>query len=90
MTLEELDAALDAMLQAAGDNPDLAPGLITVQTDDWIKDVSATGATCKALHDGLRYRDVVVQIGSTMETKVLTRAEAGDRGAPYRALTARG
>lgn len=84
MTLDELDAALDAMLQAADDDPSLAPGLITVGTDDWITALSACRATCKALHDGLRYRDIVVLIGSTFQAAVLTRAAAGDRGAPYR------
>jgi len=33
MTPNELDAALDAMAAAAGDNPDLLPGLITVESD---------------------------------------------------------
>lgn len=84
MTPNELDHALDAM-QAAR-NPDQMPGLITVQTDDWIDSLSAVKATCARLDDGLRYRDVVVHIGAKQQTKVLTRAEAGGRGAPYRDL----
>jgi len=33
MTPDQLNDALDAMAAAAGDDPDLAPGLITVETD---------------------------------------------------------
>ena len=87
MTPTELDDTLDAMLEAAAENPDLMPGLITVQTSDWIDSVSAVKATCSALHDGLRHRNIQIHISSTHETTVLTRAEAGDRGAPYRELS---
>ena len=89
MTPTELDDTLDAMQQAAGGDADRMPGLITVQTDDWIDRLSAVGAKCARLDDGLRYRDIVIHIGSKQETKVLTRAEAGERGAPYRDLTPR-
>ena len=87
MTPAELDSILDAMQQAAADNSDLLPGLITVQTSDWINSVSAVSAKCSALHDGLRHRNVQIHIGATHETKVLTRIEAGERGAPYRELS---
>ena len=86
MTPAELDDTLDAMQTAAGD-ADRLPGLITVQTNDWINSLSAVGAKCARLDDGLRHRDVVVHIGAQQETKVLTRAEARERGAPYRDLT---
>lgn len=87
MTPNELDTALDAMLLSAGENAAQMPGLITVQTDDWIDRLSAVGAKCARLDDGLRYRDVVIHIGAQQETKVLTRAEAGELGAPYRVPT---
>lgn len=86
MTPDQLNHALDAMAAAAGDDPNLAPGLITVETHHWVHVLSAVGATCAALHDGLRHRKIVIHVGSQQETKVLTRAEAGDRGAPYRNL----
>ncbi|MBD3836782.1 hypothetical protein [Brevundimonas sp.] len=86
MTPAELDDALDAMQTAVGD-ADRLPGLITVQTNDWINSLSAVGAKCARLDDGLRYRDVVVHIGAQKVTRVLTRAEASDRGGPYRDLT---
>ena len=35
---------------------------------------------------GLRHRDVQIHVGSAQQTKLLTRAEAGERGAPYRDL----
>lgn len=87
MTPRDLDDQLDAMQKAAESNPDLMPGLITVQTTSWIDSVSAVKATCSALHDGLRHRNIQIHISSTQGTKVLTRAEAGDRGAPYRELS---
>lgn len=89
MTPNELDAALDAMAAAAGDNPDLLPGLITVESDHWVHVLSSIGATCARLDDGLRYRDIQIHVGSAQETKVLTRAEVGERGAPYRDLKPR-
>lgn len=84
MTPNELDAAIDGMTAAAGDNPDFMPGLITVESSHWVHVLSPIGATCARLDDGLRYRDIQIHVGSTQETKILTRAEAGDRGAPYR------
>lgn len=89
MTPTELDDALDAVMQAAGGNADQMPGLITVQADDWIERTSAIGAKCARLDDGLRHRDIVIHIGAQQDTKVLTRAAAGERGAPYRDLISR-
>lgn len=89
MTPNELDAALDAMAAAAGDNSDLVPGLVTVESGHWVHVLSPIGATCASLDDGLRYRGIQIHIGSAQETKVLTRAEAGERGAPYRDLKPR-
>jgi len=89
MTPTELDDALDAMAKAAGDDAGKLPGLITVETDHWVQVLSRVRATCSALHDGLRHRGIVIHVGSAQETKVLTRAEAGERGAPYRDLTPR-
>ena len=34
----------------------------------------------------MRYREVQVQVSSQFETRVLSRAEAGGRGEPYREL----
>lgn len=86
MTPEQLNDTLDAMAAAAGDDPNLLPGLITVETDHWVHVLSAVRAKCTALHDGLRHRNIVIHVGSQQKTKVLTRAEAGERGAPYRDL----
>ncbi|WP_312814488.1 hypothetical protein [Brevundimonas sp.] len=87
MTTDDLNAALDAMQTAANGDTDKMPGLITIDTTHWIDVLSAIKATIARLDDGLRHRDIRVAIGSTEETKILTRAEAGDRGAPYRDLT---
>lgn len=87
MTPDELNDTLDAMAKAAGDDAGKLPGLITVETDHWVNVLSGVRATCSALHDGLRHRNIVIHVGSTQETKVLTRAEAGERGEPHRDLT---
>lgn len=89
MTPTELDDALDAMQLAAAGNPDLMPGLITVESNHWVQILSAIRPTCARLDDGLRHRDVQIHVGSAQEMKVLTREAAGERGAPYRDLTAR-
>ena len=86
MTLDELNDKLDAMQEAAGDEPHQMPGLITINTDLWVKDLADMRAPCKAIHDGMRHRDVVVQVSSVAKTEVLTRAQAGGRGEPYRDL----
>lgn len=91
MTPDELNDALDAMQAAAGDDADKTPGLIEIQTDDWINRLSAmpTGRP-QTIVDGVRIRDIKVAIGAGNATRVLTRAEAGERGEPYRELTAPG
>ncbi|WP_415289102.1 hypothetical protein RSD66_04120 [Brevundimonas sp. S1H14] len=89
MRPDQLNHTLDAMAEAAGGNPNLMPGLITVESGHWVNVLSAVRATCTALHDGLRHRDIVIHVGSQQETKVLMRAEAGERGAPYRDLAPR-
>ncbi|WP_292037104.1 MULTISPECIES: hypothetical protein [unclassified Brevundimonas] len=73
---------------AAAADPDQQPGLITVESGLWVEHLSVVRATCSALHDGLRYRNLQIHVGSTLVTAVLSRAEAGERGAPYRDLTA--
>ena len=87
MTLPELDDALDAMEKAAAGDPHKMPGLITFRTDDWVP--LPRFASVKTLDDGMRYRDVVILVGSQQQTTVLTRADAGDRGEPYRDLMPR-
>lgn len=89
MTSDELNNALD-MMQAAAVEDGLKPGLITVQTDDWINRLSAlqTGRP-QSIADGIRIRGIKVTVGATATTKILTRAEAGNRGEPYRDLTDR-
>lgn len=90
MTPDELNDALDAMQAAAAADDSLKPGLVTVQTDDWINRLSALqSGRPLTIIDGIRIRDIKVAVGATAVTKVLTRADAGDRGEPYRDLTDR-
>jgi len=86
MTPLELDDALDAMELAAraSGNLDPAPGLITVQSDHWISVLGAVRAKAATLADGLRHREIKIEIAKTNPTVVLTRVDAGDRSAPYR------
>lgn len=88
MTQDELDATLDRMGEAAA-SPDQVPGLITVEANVWCAQLSLLRATCASLTDGLRYRNIQIQVSSAFETRVLSRADAGERGEPYRDLTAR-
>ena len=85
MTHDELDRTLDRMFSAAA-SPDDQPGVVTVQTDEWLGVLSTVRATCASLQDGLRYREIQVEVSSQFETRVLTRTEAGGRGEPYREL----
>lgn len=90
MTPDELNDALDAMQAAAAADDSLKPGLVTVQTDDWINRLSALqSGRPLTINDGIRIREIKVAVGATAVTKVLTRSEAGDRGEPYRDLMAR-
>ena len=89
MTPDELNDHLDAMAREAADKADLMPGLITVQADHWINVLGVIGAKAATLADGLRYRNIKIEIALANTTTVLTRADAGERGEPYRDLTAR-
>lgn len=89
MTPTELDDALDAMAASAAGDPDTMPGLITVRTDDWVGSLRDFRATCTALSDGMRHRDVVIHVAGNHRSMVLSRAEAGERGAPFRDLLRR-
>ncbi|QBX38071.1 hypothetical protein E4M02_06110 [Brevundimonas sp. S30B] len=89
MTPEDLNARLDTMAAEANGDPARMPGLITVQTDDWIARIATIDRPRpRTIADGIRIRDIKVAVSSTAETKVLTRAEAGEAGEPYRDLTA--
>lgn len=88
MTHDELDETVDRMLAEAA-SPDDQPGAVTVQTDDWLGVLSTVRATCASLQDGIRYREIQILVSSQYETRVLSRAEAGGRGEPYRGLRAR-
>ena len=89
MTRDELDETLDRMQassRARGDT-ESSPGLITVESSHWVGHIAEVRARCASLQDGLRYRDIKIHVSSGLETAVLSRAEAGDRGEPYRDLT---
>jgi hypothetical protein len=87
MTPDQLTTALDAMMASAGDDPDLLPGLIEVNSEEWCDTLYSIERTAKSLDEGIRHRGIKVAISSAFETRVLTRAEAGDRGEPYRDVT---
>ncbi len=90
MTPDQMTAALDAMQQAAGGDPELKPGLITAKSSVWCDSLYAIDRITKTLDEGIRHRGTKVVVSSLFETMVLTRAEAGDRGAPYYDLTSGG
>ena len=81
MTPDQLTAAL-----VAGDEAQLMPGLIAVNSAEWCDSLYAVERVTKTLDEGIRHRGIKIVVSSLFETKVLTRAEAGDRGAPYREL----
>jgi hypothetical protein len=89
MTPDELDTLLDDMARSAAtqEQPDRAPGLITVETNHWIDRLSVIRPTCATLGDGMRYRNIKILVASQFETRLLSREEAGDRGHPFRDLT---
>jgi len=89
MTPAELTTAIDAMAATAGGDANLLPGLIEANSTDWCETLYQIERTAKTLDEGIRHRGVKVVVSSLFETRVLTRAEAGDRGAPYRDLTSR-
>ncbi|QTC92835.1 hypothetical protein [Brevundimonas goettingensis] len=86
MTPAQLHQILDDMQAKAAGSPDAMPGLITVQTNDWIASIAALSTKPRTLVDGIRIRDIKVAVGATEMTGVMTRAEAGERGEPYREL----
>ena len=86
MTPDELADALDAMQVAASGNPDLMPGLIEIHDAEWCDTLFQIERTAKSLDEGVRHREIKVVISSAFQTRVLTRAEAGERGEPYRDL----
>lgn len=83
MTIDELTSAIDAMIQAAGSDADQMPGLITVNSTDWCAELHGLERITRNLEEGIRHREIRVSVSSQFENKVLTRAEAGERGAPY-------
>ena len=89
MTPDELNDRLDALALEAAENADLMPGLVTVQADHWINVLGVVGAKAATLADGLRYRNIKMEIALANTPAVLTRTDAGERGEPYRDLTAR-
>lgn len=62
MTPEELTEALDAMAAAAGDNPNLRPGLITVKDVEWVPTFYVLKEECRTLDEGVRHRNIKVAI----------------------------
>ncbi len=90
MTPDQLTATLDAKQQAAGGDHEFMPGLITVKSSVWCDSLYAIERITKTLDEGIRHRGIKVMVSSLFESQVLTRAEAGDRGAPYYDLTSRG
>lgn len=89
MTLEQLSDTLDRLQQAAGEDADRLPGLIEVNSDVWCQSLYAIERITKTLDEGIRHREIKVMVSSLFDTRVLTRAEASERGAPYRDLAAR-
>ena len=63
--------------EAAGPNQDLMPGLITVKDVEWVPTFYVLKEECRTLDDGVRHRNIKIAISSTLETRVLTRADAG-------------
>jgi len=89
MTPEQLTAALDAMIAAAADDPNSLPGLIEINSAEWCETLYAIEHSAKSLDEGVRHRGIKIAISSTFATRVMTRTEAGKRGAPYRDLKPR-
>lgn len=80
MTQAEIDQLLDAMqaeFEKSSDEND-RPGLITFQTDDWIK--SELPHCCTAIWRGIRYRGIRITVSRERETRVWTLGEAQAAG----------
>ncbi len=86
MTPDQLTTTLDAMAAAAGDDPNRLPGLIEINSAEWCETLYGIEHSAKSLDEGIRHRGIKVAISSAFDTRVLTRAEAGERGEPYRDL----
>jgi len=84
MKPDELATAIDAMIEAAGEDADKLPGLITVNSEEWCSGLCDIDHSTRNLEEGTRHRGIRVWVSSEYQTKVLTRAEAGERGAPFR------
>lgn len=80
MTPDQLTTALDVMAAVAGDDQNLLPGLIEVNSAEWCETLYQIECTANSLDEGVRHRGIKVAISSTFQTRVLTRAEAGERG----------
>lgn len=78
MTTDELTAAIDAMIEAAGNDAEQLPGLITVNSNDWCGHLHELEHVTRNLENGIRHREVRVSVSSQFETKILTRVEAGE------------
>lgn len=87
MTTDELTAVIDAMIAATGSDADQMPGLIIVNSTDSCGHFHDIERVTRNLEEGIRHREIRVSVSSLFENMVLTRAEAGERGAPYRDLT---
>lgn len=84
MTPDQLTTALDAMVAAAGDDQNRLPGLIEINSAEWCETLYGIEHSAKSLDEGIRHRGIKVAISSAFDTRVLTCAEAGERGEPYR------
>lgn len=90
MTPDEVNDALDAMQAAAGEDAERRPGLIEIQSDAWVDGLANMPvAKPKTIVDGIRIRDIKVAVSAEVVSRVLSRAEAGERGEPYRDLASR-
>lgn len=74
MTPDELNDRLDAMALEAAGTAGLMPGLITMQAEQWINVLGVIGAKAATLADGLRYRNIKVEIALSNATAASSRA----------------
>ena len=91
MTDDEINRLFDEMqrqFEASGDDGD-RPGLITYQTDDYVRNGIRT--CCTSPQRGMRYRGVQVLVSRERQTRVWSRAEAaaaGETAGPFEDLKA--
>lgn len=88
MKLEDIDHLFDIMVREAAEAGDesLLPGAVILGADTYIGMETGGRMTCTKILDGIRYRNIRVNVARPYEDKVLNRAEAGDQGKPYGAL----